>query len=63
MPCSFSKGIKIPLMKISGKRIRLENIIICDGERTDGDAKRTPREEKQKEANTTPVIKNSTFTL
>jgi len=53
----------MPLIKINGKRIRLENIIIWDGERTDGDANKTPREEKQKEANNIPRSKNKIFIL
>ena len=61
IPCNLSKGIKIPLMKIKGKRMRLENIIIWEGERRDGDESKTPREEKQKEASKRPEIKYTIF--
>lgn len=39
--------MKIPLMKINGNLIKLESIIILDGAREDGDAKRTPKDAKQ----------------
>jgi len=53
----------MPLIKIRGKRIRLESIIIWEGERTEGDAKRTPREAKHKEANSIPRTKGKMFIL
>ncbi len=53
----------MPLTKISGKRTRLESIIICEGERTEGDAKKTPREPKQKEASNIPITKDKMFIL
>jgi len=43
--------------------MRLENIIMWDGERTDGDANKTPSEEKQKEANNILKNKNKMFIL
>ena len=55
-PPNSESGTKIPLMNINGKRMRLENIIICDGVREDGEANRTPSEEKQKLAKTIPII-------
>jgi len=62
-PCNFVKGIKIPLMKIKGKRTRLENIIIWEGERSDGEESKTPSEEKQKEDRRILGIKNTIFVL
>jgi hypothetical protein len=62
-PCNFAKGIKIPLMKIKGKRTRLENIIIWEGERRDGEESKTPSEEKQKEERRILGIKNTIFVL
>ena len=56
-------GTKIPLIKISGKRIRLESIIIWEGERIEGDAKRTPKEAKQKEASIIPITKGKILIL
>ena len=43
--------------------MRLENIIMWDGERTDGEANKTPSEEKQKEADNMPKSKDKMFRL
>jgi hypothetical protein len=50
--------MKIPLIKISGKRTRPESIIICEGDVLDGDANKTPREEKQKAPNNMLILKS-----
>ena len=50
-------------MKMSGKRIRLESIMIYDGLGTEGDANNTPREEKQSAPKSVPAIKNKIFKL
>jgi hypothetical protein len=56
-------GIRIPLIKISGKRITLDSIIILEGDFDAGEARSTPSEEKQKDARIVPKISPQTFTL
>lgn len=65
MPASVKSliGIKIPLIKISGNRITLDNIIILAGDFEAGEAISTPSEEKQKDARIVPEISPQTFTL
>ncbi len=56
-------GMNIPLTKMSGKRTRLESIMMYDGLGTDGDASNTPRDEKQREPKSMPAIKIKIFRL